>query len=191
MDTNKLTTNRNDPDLKVIEPDGQQKKYLVLPDEERAKKFVQPYRDKYVHKKCGGLTIMGKALSETYARNPNFYDGTFCTSCGTHFPLKDENGEYNFYWDIDGTGVGEVTTIEQQEESKKVHRIALELEISDEEFIKRKLYNSIEHTQTTMKNFLNNIEYYYLLESYNATSKQKELIEKTKEWILLSKEVDS
>lgn len=67
--------------------DGQQKGYVVLSDEERAKGWVKPYRDKYIHNICGTLTSMGRKLSETYARDPYFYSGTFCCGCGTHFPL--------------------------------------------------------------------------------------------------------
>ena len=37
-----LTTDRNDPDLGVSGPDGQNKKYLILSEEERAKGFVRP-----------------------------------------------------------------------------------------------------------------------------------------------------
>ena len=39
---------------------------------------------------------MGTSLAETYARDPNFYSGTFCCVCGTHFPLHEfkwEDGE--------------------------------------------------------------------------------------------------
>ena len=39
---------------------------------------------------------MGEALAETYARQPDFYGGTFCASCGTHFPVG-ADGE--FVWD--------------------------------------------------------------------------------------------
>lgn len=44
-----LTTDRNDPDLQVTEPSGMQKKYLVLSEEERAKGFVRPVRQSYIH----------------------------------------------------------------------------------------------------------------------------------------------
>jgi len=101
-----ITSDRNDPGLKEIGPDGQQKTYLVLSEEERAKGFVRPVRTSYIHLKCGTVTKMGQALSETYARNPAFYSGTFCVHCGKHFPLKDENGNNNFTWDKDGSGVG-------------------------------------------------------------------------------------
>lgn len=44
-----LTADRDDPDLKITEPSGMQKKYLVLSDEERAKGFVRPVRQSYRH----------------------------------------------------------------------------------------------------------------------------------------------
>jgi len=94
-----LTTDRSDPDLYVTEPNGQNKKYLILSEEERAKGFVRPVYRAYIHLKCGGLTKMGLALCETYARDPTFYDATYCAICGTHFPLLDENGKRTFIWD--------------------------------------------------------------------------------------------
>ena len=78
------------PDHKDINPDtGQQKGYVVLTGEERAKGFVRPVRRVYTHKKCGADTTMGKALAETYARDPKFYGGTFCCACKDHFYLKE------------------------------------------------------------------------------------------------------
>lgn len=97
-----LTDDRNDPELRVVGPDGQNKKYLVLSEEERQKGFVRPVRHTYVHEKCGAATTMGQALSETYARDPSFYGATFCAACRAHFPVG-ENGE--FRWD-DGQKVG-------------------------------------------------------------------------------------
>lgn len=44
-----MTTDRSDPDLHETLPNGQNKKYLILSDEERAKGFIRPYRDSYVH----------------------------------------------------------------------------------------------------------------------------------------------
>lgn len=82
---------------------GQQKDYVVLSESERAKGFVRPYRDAYKHLKCGVVTTMGRALSETYARDPDFYSGTFCCACGAHFPVG-EDGE--FVWTLDGSKVG-------------------------------------------------------------------------------------
>lgn len=76
-----------------LRPDGQQEGYVVLSAEERAKGFVRPYRDKYVHKTCGAVTRMGQSIAETYARDPKFYGGTFCIACRQHFPLD------QFVWD--------------------------------------------------------------------------------------------
>lgn len=72
---------------------GQQKAYIVLTGEERAKGFVRPVRYKYVHEKCGVVTRMAQSIAETYARDPKFYDGTFCVGCRTHLPLDE------FVWD--------------------------------------------------------------------------------------------
>lgn len=82
------------------EETGQHKSYVVLCPDERAKGFVRPYRDSYKHLKCGTVTTMGRALSETYARDPAFYGVTFCTGCNAHLPV----GE--FQWTADGETVG-------------------------------------------------------------------------------------
>jgi hypothetical protein len=98
-----LTTDPNDPRLGYgadDKPVPQQEVYLVLSEEERAKGFVRPYRDSYIHKTCGTKTIMGKALSETYARNPKFYGATYCVHCQMHRPVSE------FVWDVDGKEVG-------------------------------------------------------------------------------------
>ena len=82
------------PDHRALDPaTGQQKGYVVLSEEERAKGFVRPVRNKYVHLKCGVVTKMSDAIAETYARDPKFYSGTFCISCKKHFPLEE------FVWD--------------------------------------------------------------------------------------------
>jgi hypothetical protein len=78
-----------DDSHKELRPDGQQKGYVVLTAEERAKGFVQPVRNRYLHKTCGTVTSMGNSLAETYARDPWFYSGTFCVNCGSHFPLEE------------------------------------------------------------------------------------------------------
>ena len=70
---------------------GQQRGYVVLTAEERAKGFVKPIRSSYRHKTCGGTTTMGRSLCETYARDPYFYSGTFCITCGAHFDLSEFN----------------------------------------------------------------------------------------------------
>jgi len=92
------------PGHREIEADtGMQKGYVVLAEEERAKGFVRPYRDSYRHLKCGTVTTMGRTLSETYARDPDFYSGTFCAGCRSHFPVG-EDGE--FVWTRDSQKVG-------------------------------------------------------------------------------------
>ncbi|HET8695758.1 MAG TPA: hypothetical protein VFM33_13885 [Aquabacterium sp.] len=92
------------PDHREIDPaTGQQKGYIVLSEDERAKGFVRPVRHSYVHLKCGAVTRMGTALAETYARDPKFYSGTFCIGCKAHFPVG-ANGE--FVWDGTSEKVG-------------------------------------------------------------------------------------
>lgn len=87
-----LTTNRNDPDLghgmdKKEVP--QQKKYLILSKDERAKGFVRPVRAEYIHDVCGGATIMSREIAETYARDPKFYGATYCIHCKKHLLVNE------------------------------------------------------------------------------------------------------
>lgn len=96
-----VTDDENDPDLRKIDPaTNMQEKYLVLSDEERAKGFVRPLHRAYVHAVelggCGKVTRMGLVLCETYARDPHFYGGTYCSGCLHHYPVG-EHGQ--FYWD--------------------------------------------------------------------------------------------
>lgn len=92
------------PDHREIDPaTGMQKSYVVLSEAERAKGFVRPVRHSYKHEKCGTVTTMGQALSETYARDPHFYSGTYCCGCGAHFPVG-EHGE--FVWAYTNEKVG-------------------------------------------------------------------------------------
>lgn len=95
-----LVTDRKDLDTSLDETSGQQKTYLVLSQEERDKGFVRPVRDKYVHTTCGVETRMPLAIAETYARNPNFYTGTFCVGCRAHHPVAE------FTWSSDGSVLG-------------------------------------------------------------------------------------
>lgn len=83
-----------------IETEGQHKAYIVLCPDERAKGFVRPCRDTYKHLTCGTTTTMGRALSETYARDPSFYGATFCVHCNKHYPVAE------FVWTSDGQQVG-------------------------------------------------------------------------------------
>jgi hypothetical protein len=105
-----LTTDPTTPCLHETRPDGQNKCYLVLSDQELAKGFVRPVRYAYRHIACGCTTTMGEKLSETYARDPKFYGATFCVMCGSHFPLVTPEGR-QFEWIVngvpDGSFVGE------------------------------------------------------------------------------------
>lgn len=102
------------------ESTGQHQDYIVLCPDERAKGFVRPFRNKYIHvgvggheidpndmskhgrtgNACGAETSMGNALSETYARDPKFYGATFCVGCNKHLPVSE------FVWAKDGEVVG-------------------------------------------------------------------------------------
>jgi hypothetical protein len=93
------------PDHRELKENGQQKDYVVLSAEERAKGFVRPVRRTYQHIKCGTTTTMSREIAETYARKVDFYDGTYCVACGKHFPLVID-GERQFLWIDDGTAVG-------------------------------------------------------------------------------------
>lgn len=81
---------------------GQHGAYWVLSEAERAKGFVRPVRLSYRHKKCGTETTMGRAIAETYAREPKFYGSTFCVKCNAHLPV----GE--FVWIDNGRVTEEV-----------------------------------------------------------------------------------
>lgn len=99
------TSDRNDPGLRERDESGMQKAYLVLSEEERAKGFVRPVRTTYIHLPCATVTRMGLALAETYARDPWFYGGTFCSGCHNHYPVG-ADGE--FVWSVprEGTPLG-------------------------------------------------------------------------------------
>jgi hypothetical protein len=93
-----LTTDPDDPRLghgSDDEPGPQNPVYLVLSEEERALGFVRPYREAYIHATCCSVTTMGRALAETYARDPKFYGATYCCHCRMHKPV----GE--FRWTAD------------------------------------------------------------------------------------------
>lgn len=95
-------------DHREITEGGLQKGYVVLSDAERAKGFVRPVRDAYRHTKCNSVTTMGRSLAETYARDPSFYSGTFCSHCHGHFPVG-AAGE--FIWlENDGQEINRVGT---------------------------------------------------------------------------------
>lgn len=95
-----VTNDPNDPRLTHgadEEPVEQAEVYLVLSEAERARGFVRPVRQAYIHDTCGRITTMGLALAETYAAKPNFYGATYCTTCCKHRPVSefrwvDDNG---------------------------------------------------------------------------------------------------
>jgi hypothetical protein len=96
-----LTTDPQDPRLTHGSdsldgpPVEQAPVYLVLSEEERALGFVRPLRTAYWHSVCGSITTMAAPIAETYARQPDFYGGTYCVGCEVHRPVG-ANGE--FYW---------------------------------------------------------------------------------------------
>jgi hypothetical protein len=107
-----LTTDPNEPCLQAFDETGQQRCYLVLSEAERSKGFTRPLRTTYRHLKCGSVTSMALPIAETYARDPSFYGGTFCTTCATHDRLLGPEGHRNFAWlgadgREDGSFVGE------------------------------------------------------------------------------------
>jgi hypothetical protein len=84
------------PDHREIDPNtGMQKAYVVLSEAERAKGFVRPVRQSYRHTRCGAVTTMGRAIAETYARDPGFYGATMCVTCHAHFPIG-ADGEFTW-----------------------------------------------------------------------------------------------
>ena len=74
-------------------PRPQNEAYLALSEEEIAKGFVRPVRNKYFHTECpvdpNSSTKMGDALAETWARDPKFYGGTYCVHCRMHRPVRE------------------------------------------------------------------------------------------------------
>lgn len=99
------TTDRNHPDLGWgvdHEPQPQNKAYLVLSEEDRARGFVMPVFRDYVHRApgCGAVTTMSLPLSETYAAQPEFYGATYCAGCRMHRPV---GAEGEFTW-LDAAG---------------------------------------------------------------------------------------
>ncbi len=102
-----LTTDPNNPGLGVPGPDGQNKAYLVLSEQERASGFIRPVRRSYKHLPCGTVTSMPMEIAETYARQPDFYNATYCAKCANHLPLL-QGETRNFEWvDHKGNPTGE------------------------------------------------------------------------------------
>jgi hypothetical protein len=57
-----------------------------------------------VGKGCGTVTTMGRAIAETYAREPGFYGATMCCGCQKHLPVG-ADGE--FVWVEKGEATAE------------------------------------------------------------------------------------
>ena len=96
-----LTTDPHDPDLGQDRGDGQNKKYLVLSEEERAKGFVRPVRTKYIH--------LGRKMEGTLIR---------------YEKPKVENGKtYIGYFKLKGLSGGPLVTEEEYQEIKKGKRV--------------------------------------------------------------------
>ena len=101
-DKSKITTDPNDPRLGHgidDEPRSQNQAYLVLSEKEKAKGFVRPYRERYIHTTCGTFTKMHKDIAESFAVDPRFYGATYCVKCQKHLPL------HEFEWE-DGQSLG-------------------------------------------------------------------------------------
>jgi hypothetical protein len=65
--------------------------------------WTQAQLDKARGGGCGGVTTMGSAIAETYAREPSFYGSTWCCGCRAYLPVG-ETGE--FVWDGTDERVG-------------------------------------------------------------------------------------
>lgn len=94
-----LTTDRDDACLHEVMSDGQNKCYLVLSQDELSKGFIRPLRHTYKHIVCGEITSMNDRIAATYARNPKFYNKTFCIKCNTHLPVDEFTWYAGFYDD--------------------------------------------------------------------------------------------
>lgn len=85
-----ITDDPEDPLIRQKKPNGQNEAYLVLPDEERSRKWhARPVRREYAHRTCQTTTTMGSEIAETFARDPKFYSSTFCVKCSKHFPVSE------------------------------------------------------------------------------------------------------
>ena len=66
-------------------------KFEAYPESESPKTgryWTQAELDK-LGKGCGTVTTMGKAIAETYAREPGFYGATYCVHCQMHLPVEE------------------------------------------------------------------------------------------------------
>ena len=80
-------------------------KYEEFPESERpslGRLWTQEQLDS-VGKGCGTVTTMGEALSETYARDPQFYGATYCCGCSMH---RRVGADGEFVWEGTDERVG-------------------------------------------------------------------------------------
>lgn len=105
-----ITSDRNDPGLKTIGPDGQQESYLVLSEEERAKGFVRPVRTSYKHVGVPAPTNPLRDLTEEererfepfgYVKYEEYPEGTDSPARGRFWTQAK----------LDGNGCGHITTM--------------------------------------------------------------------------------
>jgi hypothetical protein len=84
-----LTTDPNDPRLNKPKEDGQHEVYLVLSEEERAKGFIRPFRNKYIHvgRKIEQIGII-KTLEESLVDCSDFAKGHYTKENGYVAYLK-------------------------------------------------------------------------------------------------------
>lgn len=78
----------------------QKDRRILYPEEIVKREFIKPVRYKYRHLKCRVITTINQELAETFATNPKFYSGTFCSFCRSHYPLNE------FIWMEDGENLG-------------------------------------------------------------------------------------
>lgn len=75
-------------------------KYEEYPEPRQSSAIGRFWTERELNSGCGSRTTMGRALSETYARNPKFYGSTFCCACNDHFRVEE------FVWDGTNERVG-------------------------------------------------------------------------------------
>jgi len=66
----------------------EKKASVVLSAQDKVRGFVRPLRLSYIHSTCGSVTTMSDVIAETYARDPKYYDGTYCVGCSMHLPVS-------------------------------------------------------------------------------------------------------
>ena len=64
-----------------------------MSEDEKARGFVRPLRDSYVHRVCHHVNTMGQSMAETLAKKPTIFSTIYCIGCKAHRPV----GE--FLWD--------------------------------------------------------------------------------------------